>query len=217
MDYLLESDYLYDQGQIEMLSIALESAQYVQEDVKSVAKRAWNFVLEKIRNLIKFIKEIFTKKIPEVIDKIRNGKNKINKLKKNFMKGKKIKVDGVYFEYVNPAGMKLCESMIEHTQKYLSNIVDFSNRVDKYNYDSTEDFEKDLENFNNIVKNLNYNKEDFDEKKYFQHVKKDYISTMELDRCESFLAKAEKLIEVAKPNCSKVLTAMENTEKQFKQ
>lgn len=29
MDYLLESDYLYDQGQMEMLSIALESAQYV--------------------------------------------------------------------------------------------------------------------------------------------------------------------------------------------
>lgn len=173
-------------------------------------------MLEKIRNLIKFIKEIITKKIPEVIDKIRNGKNKIDKLKKKFMKGEKIKVEGIYFEYVNPAGMKLCKSMIENTKKQLDNIACYTNSVDRYVYSSTEEFEEDLENFKDTIKDLNYNKEDFDEKKYFQRIKKNYINTMELDRCESFLAEAEKLIEIAKPNCSKVLSVMENLEKQFK-
>ena len=216
MDYLLESDHLYDQGQIEMLNIALESTQYVQEDAKSVAKKAWNFILEKIRNLIKFIKELFTKKIPEVIDRIKNGKSKIDKLKKNFTKGKKIKVEGVYFEYVNPAGMNLCEFMIKSTKKQLDNIANYTNSVDRYAYSSTEEFEEDLENFKDTIKGLNYNKEDFNEKYYFKRIKKNYINTMELDRCESFLAEAEKLIEIAKPNCSEVLSVMENLEKQFK-
>jgi hypothetical protein len=218
MDYLLESDYLYDQGQIEILSIALESAQYVQEDVKSVAKKAWGFAISKLKEIIEFIKDLFTKKIPELFNKIKNGKIKNTRLRKRFDKGKKIKVD-VTYEYITPRGIGLCKEMVNTTKNTLSIFAEFVNKVDKYNYNSNEEFEEDhkkfkikfsgIGNFENLVPG----KRTFDEKDYYRAVDLNYIDKKHFENIEKDLDEAEKLLKLAKSNYDNVLSTLENAEK----
>lgn len=67
MDYILEADILTYQYELDILNLTLNE----EADIKETFKRILNTIIEKIKKLIKFIKDFIDKHIKPAIVKMK--------------------------------------------------------------------------------------------------------------------------------------------------
>ena len=196
MDYILEADILTYQYELDILNSTLNE----EADIKETFKRILNTIIEKIKKLIKFIKDFIDKHIKPAIVKMKKRLSEIKKknIGKKFLHNKKVQLKtNIEFSQLNSGILEFAKELNKESVDLSFSTLIFTSNANKCK--SEEEIDKCIQEFKekenkylHFINSSGYGKNSTDYQDLNKHIKSKTVNYFDINDYKNYSKLADE-------------------------